>query len=88
MAILNLSKASQVAKTGTKGIQNQRKLVTVHSLMPKPSWKKKYGDLKGTTTNAQHWSDLRKNASSWELSTLKKWPANAPGRGIGTLRID
>ena len=40
MANLNLSKASQVAKTGTKGIQNQRKLVTVHSLMPTPSWKK------------------------------------------------
>ena len=33
----NLSKASQVTKTGTKGIQNQRNLVTVRSLMPTPS---------------------------------------------------
>ena len=40
MANLNLSKESQVAKTGIEGIQNQRKLVTVHSLMPTPSWKK------------------------------------------------
>ena len=72
MAILNLSKASQVTKTGIEGIQNKRKLVTVHRLMPTPSWKKKYGNLKGTTTNAQHWSDLRKNASSWELSSLQK----------------
>ena len=31
---LNLSRASQVTKTVTKGIQNQRNLVTVHSLMP------------------------------------------------------
>ena len=37
MANLNLSKASQVAKTGTKGIQNKRSLVTVHRLMPTPS---------------------------------------------------
>ena len=37
MAILNLSKASQVTKTGIKGIQNQPNLVTVHSLMPTPS---------------------------------------------------
>ena len=34
MAILNLSKASQVTKTGIEGIQNKRNLVTVHSLMP------------------------------------------------------
>ena len=40
MAILNLSKASQVTSTGTKGIQNQRNLVTVHSLMPTTNWKK------------------------------------------------
>ena len=72
MAILNLSKASQVTKTGIEGIQNQRNLVTVHNLMLTPSWKKKYGNLKGTTANAQHWSDLRKNASSWELSSLQK----------------
>ena len=37
MAILNLSKASQVTKTGIEGVQNQRKLVTVYSLMPTPS---------------------------------------------------
>ena len=39
MAILNLSRASQlqVTKTVIKGIQNQRNLVTVHSLMPTPS---------------------------------------------------
>ena len=40
MAILNLSKASQVTKTGIEGIQNKRNLVTVHRLMPTPSWKK------------------------------------------------
>ena len=40
MAILNLSKASQVTKTGIEGIQNQRNLVTVHNLMLTPSWKK------------------------------------------------
>ena len=34
MAILNLSKASQVTKTSIEGIQNKRNLVTVHSLMP------------------------------------------------------
>ena len=85
MAILNLSRASQVTKTVTKGIQNQRNLVTVHSLMPTPGWKKNICKFKRSTTNAQRWSDLRKNASSWELSTLQKWPANAPGRGIGTV---
>ena len=37
MAILNLSKASQVTKTGIEGIQNKRKPVTVHRLMPTPS---------------------------------------------------
>ena len=36
MAVLNLSRASQVTKTVTKGIQNQRNLVTVHSLMQEP----------------------------------------------------
>ena len=40
MAILNLSKVSQVTKTGIEGIQNKRNLVTVHRLMPTPSWKK------------------------------------------------
>ena len=39
MAVLNLSRASQVTKTVTKGIQNQRNLVTVHSLMLTPSGK-------------------------------------------------
>ena len=34
MAILNLSKAPQVTKKDTEGIQNQRNLVTVHRLMP------------------------------------------------------
>ena len=34
MGILNLSKAPQVTKTGIEGVQNQRNLVTVHSLMP------------------------------------------------------
>ena len=71
MAILNLSKASQVTKTSIEGIQNKRNLVTVHRLMQRLV-EKKYGNLKGTTTNAQHWSDLRKNASSWELSSLQK----------------
>ena len=40
VGILNLSKAPQVTKTGIEGIQNQRNLVTVHSLMPTPSLKK------------------------------------------------
>jgi len=30
----NLSKAPQVTKTDIEGVQNQRTLVTVHSLMP------------------------------------------------------
>ena len=30
----NLSKAPQVTKTDIEGVQNQRNLVTVHSLMP------------------------------------------------------
>ena len=64
VGILNLSKAPQVTTTGIEGNQNQRNLVAVHSLMPTPSLKKIYGNLKGTTTNAQHWSDLPKNASS------------------------
>ena len=34
MGILNFSKAPQVTKTGIEGFQNQRNLVTVHSLMP------------------------------------------------------
>ena len=37
MAILNLSKASHVTKTGIEGIQNKGNLVTVHRLMPTPS---------------------------------------------------
>ena len=65
------------------GILNLSK-APVHSLMPTLN-KKKNGNSKVTTTNAQHWADIRKNASSWELSTLQKWPANAPGRGIGTV---
>ena len=72
MGILNLSKAPQVTKTGIEGNQNQRNLVTVHSLMPTLNLKKTNGNSKGTTTNAQRWADLRKNASSWELSTLQK----------------
>ena len=71
MGILNLSKAPQVTKTGIEGVQNQRNLVTVHDLMPTLNLRKN-GNSKGTTTNAQHWADLRKNASSWELSTLQK----------------
>ena len=71
MGILNLSKAPQVTKTGIEGVQNQRNLVTVHNLMPTLNLRKN-GNSKGTTTNAQHWADLRKNASSWELSTLQK----------------
>ena len=86
MGILNLSKAPQVTKTGIEGVQNQRNLVTVHSLMPTLNLKKKTnGNSKGTTSNAQRWADLRKNASSWELSTLQKWPANALGRGRNTV---
>ena len=34
MEILNLSKAPQVTKAGIEGVQNQRNLVTVHSLTP------------------------------------------------------
>ena len=34
MGILNLSKAPQVTKTDTEGIQNQHNLPTVHRLMP------------------------------------------------------
>ena len=75
MGILNLSKGPQVTKTGIEGVQNQRNLVTVHppvhNLMPTLNLRKN-GNSKGTTTNAQHWADLRKNASSWELSTLQK----------------
>ena len=72
-------------QTGIEGVQNQRNLVTVHNLMPTLNLRKN-GNSKGTTTNAQHWADLRKNASSWELSTLQKWLANAPGKGmIGTV---
>ena len=41
MGILNLSKAPQVTKTGI-GVQNQRNLVTVHSLMPTLNFKKKW----------------------------------------------
>ena len=40
MGILNLSKAPQVTKTGIEGVQNQRNLVTVHSLMPTLNLKK------------------------------------------------
>ena len=58
-------------QTGIEGVQNQRNLVTVHNLMPTLNLRKN-GNSKGTTTNAQHWADLRKNASSWELSTLQK----------------
>ena len=71
MGILNLSKAPQVTKRALRGVQNQRNLVTVHNLMPTLNLRKN-GNSKGTTTNAQHWADLRKNASSWELSTLQK----------------
>ena len=52
MGILNLSKAPQVTKTGIEGVQNQRNLVTVHSLMPtlnlkkKNKWKFKRYDIK------------------------------------------
>ena len=71
MGILILSKAPQVTKTGIEGVQNQSNLVTVHSLMPTLNLKKTTnGNSKGMTTNAQHWADLRKSASSWELSTL------------------
>ena len=42
MGILNLSKAPQVTKTGIEGVQNQRNLVTVHSLMPTLNLKKKW----------------------------------------------
>ena len=41
MGILNLSKAPQVTKTGIEGVQNQRNVVTVHSLMPTLNLKKK-----------------------------------------------
>ena len=71
MRILNSSKVPQIIKTGIKGIQNQATLVTVQTLMPTLNLKKN-GNSKGTKTNAQHWADLRKNASSWELSTLQK----------------
>ena len=50
MAILNLSKASQVTKTSIEGIQNKRNLVTVHRLMQrlveKKIWKFKRYDNK------------------------------------------
>ena len=50
MGILNLSKAPQVTKTGIEGNQNQRNLVTVHSLTPtldlKNKWKFKRYDNK------------------------------------------
>ena len=52
------------------GILNLSK-ASVHSLMPTLN-KKKNGNSKVTTTNAQHWAEIRKNASSWELSTLQK----------------
>ena len=39
--ILNLSKAPQVTKTDIEDAQNQRNLVTVHSLMPTLNLKKK-----------------------------------------------
>ena len=47
MGILNLSKAPQVTKTDTEGVQNQYNLRTVHSrLMPtinlKNKWKFKF----------------------------------------------
>ena len=72
MGILHLWKGPQVTETGIEGVQNQRNVVTVHSLMPTLNKKKTNGNSKGTTTNAQHWADIRKNASSWELSTLQK----------------
>ena len=53
------------------GILNLSK-APVHSLMPTLNKKKTNGNSKGTTTNAQHWADIRKNASSWELSSLQK----------------
>ena len=81
----HFSNGPSLTKTGIEGVQNQRNLVTVHSLMPTLNYKKANGNSKGTTRNAQHWADLRKNASPWELSTLQKWPANAPGSGIGTV---
>ena len=34
MGIWNLSKAPQVTKTDTEGIQNHRNLVIIHRLMP------------------------------------------------------
>ena len=34
MGIWNLSKAPQVIKTDTEGIQNHRNLVIIHRLMP------------------------------------------------------
>ena len=64
MGILNLSKAPQVTEKSVEGNQNQRNLVTVHSLMPTLNLKKTNGNSKVRLTNAQHWSDLRKNASS------------------------
>ena len=42
MGILNLSKAPQVTKTDTEGIQNQHNLRTVHMLMPTLNLKKKW----------------------------------------------
>ena len=53
------------------GILNLSK-APVHSPMPTLNLKKKNANSKVTTTNAQHWADIRKNASSWELSTLQK----------------
>ena len=40
MGILNLSKAPQVTKKDTEGIQNQHNLRTVHRLMPTLNLKK------------------------------------------------
>ena len=34
MGILHLWKGPQVTETGIEGVQNQRNVVTVHSLMP------------------------------------------------------
>ena len=80
VGILNSSKAPQVTKTGIEGIQNQRNLVTVHSLMPTPLVeKKKYGNLKGTTTNAQHWSDLRKMPLHGNLALYRNDRQMHPG---------
>ena len=82
MGIWNLSKAPQVTKTDTEGIQNHRNLVIIHRLMPTINLKKQ--QQMPSTGQVYEKMPLHGNLALYRNDR----PANTRGRGIGTLRLD